>query len=220
MSDDVWDDIVHDIDHARYDSTVFPGDPVAGARTLGRLSVSTRSTLGAIALHSGGWLVDHGWLRVLGGTASPGLPDIATVSGLPEEVTEPVPVCGLLVAYDVLGGQFAINGGGLAGRPGEVCYWAPDSLDWDGLDLGHTDFVEWVLAGDHDGFYDGFRWDGWEAETEALAPDQAWSLVPFLWTDEFDIATAFRRPVPVTEVFALAAEMSRQLFAGEQPFLF
>jgi hypothetical protein len=39
-----------------------------GRRTLEWLQVSTRSPLGAIALHTGGLLVDHGWLRVLGGS--------------------------------------------------------------------------------------------------------------------------------------------------------
>ena len=67
---------------------------------LYRLQVTTRSTLGALALHTGGVLVDHGWLRLLGGGAY-GLADLATVNGLgaPEETS--LAPQRLVVAFDV-----------------------------------------------------------------------------------------------------------------------
>ena len=34
---------------------------------LSRLQVTARSMMGALALSSGGMLVDHGWVRLLGG---------------------------------------------------------------------------------------------------------------------------------------------------------
>src|SRR4051812_45051753 len=46
------------------------------------LQVTAGSTLGALALHTGGIKVDHGWLRVLGGP-SEDLPDLATGNNLP-----------------------------------------------------------------------------------------------------------------------------------------
>src|SRR5262245_55149646 len=39
----------------------------------------------------------------------------------------------LVVAHDAIGGVFAVNGGGLNGRPGNVFYFAPDSLAWEDL---------------------------------------------------------------------------------------
>ena len=39
----------------------------AGERALVGLQVTSRSPMGAIALETGGLLVDHGWIRVLGG---------------------------------------------------------------------------------------------------------------------------------------------------------
>ena len=93
-----------------------------GLEVLFRLQVTARSMLGALALGSGGLLVDHGWIRVLGG-GSEFLPDVASVNrlGVPAEDASPPPW--LTVAFDVLGGRFAVNGGGLPGQPGEVCYW-------------------------------------------------------------------------------------------------
>jgi Protein of unknown function DUF2625 len=40
----------------------------------------------------------------------------------------------LVVAEDVLGGRFAVDGGELGVEPGTVCYFGPDSLSW--VDLG------------------------------------------------------------------------------------
>ena len=70
------------------------------------LQVTTRSPMGAIAYETGGVLVDHGWLRILG-AGNPKLPrnlaewNRGRSSGY------------LLVADDVVGGFFAINGGRL-----------------------------------------------------------------------------------------------------------
>ncbi len=76
------------------------------SRVLTRLQVTTRSTLGTIAYHTGGLLIDHGWLRVLG-SGHPLLP-----RNLADWNEGRADGC-LLVADDVVGGFFAINGGGL-----------------------------------------------------------------------------------------------------------
>lgn len=62
-------------------------------------------------------IVDSGWLRVLG-AGTPGLPDLATVNDLGHPAdTQGAPGL-LVVAYDVLGGIGAVNGGALPGNPG------------------------------------------------------------------------------------------------------
>ncbi len=90
-------------------------------------------------------LVDGGWVRVYGGAgtgAADGLPGLAAVNGFPAEFHAAwVPEAGLVLAHDVLGGTFALNGhdpasAGRPGSPGEVVYFAPDSLAWAGLAPG------------------------------------------------------------------------------------
>lgn len=44
---------------------VLPISAAAGSDALYRLQVTVRSRLGALALHTGGLLVEDGWLRVL-----------------------------------------------------------------------------------------------------------------------------------------------------------
>ena len=54
----------------------------------------------------------------------------------------------LLIGDDVVGGFFAINGGGLGEEVGKAHYFAPDSLSWESLGVGYTDFLLWCFSGE------------------------------------------------------------------------
>jgi Protein of unknown function DUF2625 len=56
-------------------------------------------------------------VRLLGG-GSGRLPDLVTASGLGPPTASTPP---LTVGFDMLGGRFAVNSGGLPGQLGEVC---------------------------------------------------------------------------------------------------
>jgi hypothetical protein len=67
LSDDpAWPLIDSWINDAANDVRVVPTDRGRGEETLQALQVTTRSPLGAVALETGGLLVDHGWVRILG----------------------------------------------------------------------------------------------------------------------------------------------------------
>lgn len=183
----------------------------AGESSLHALQVSAASALGALALNCGGLLIDCGWLRILGG-GSEGLPSIAEANGWQEATAVHVPPAYLTVAFDVLGGRFAIDGGGLGIDPGRVCYWAPDSLAWEATDLGHGAFVHAFLSGAATKFYEDVRWPGWVDEVAALTLDQGLGLWPPPFTVEgTDFASASRRPVPFDELLTFYDEAAAQL---------
>jgi hypothetical protein len=84
-----------------------------GESALYALQVSSRSPMGAIALETGGLLIDHGWIRVLGGGSAELPRTIHEWNDLkPGQAARRVPGA-ILVADDVIGGLFAVNGGGL-----------------------------------------------------------------------------------------------------------
>lgn len=142
------------------------------ARVLFALQVTTRSTLGAIAYETGGLLIDHGWLRVLGSghrQLSRNLADWNDGRGQGY----------LLVADDAVGGFFAINGGGLGDDVGAMYYWAPDTLQWEPLEIGYSDFLGWALSERIADFYDGLRWTSWQDDLQALSADQCFSFFRF-----------------------------------------
>ena len=118
----------------------------------------------------------------------------------------------LEVGRDILGGIFAVNGGGLAGGVGNVHYFAPDTLDWEDLGLGHGDFIAWAMSGAVDTFYADFRWPGWQDEVRSIPLDHALSVYPPLFTAEGkDRGSTSRRPVPWDELRAFNEDTRRQL---------
>src|SRR5688572_9389562 len=58
----------------------------AGEQTLLLLQVTTRSILGAIAYETGGILIDHAWIRILGAGCAEFLPSLASLNGISREV--------------------------------------------------------------------------------------------------------------------------------------
>ena len=175
---------------------------------LVRLQVTTRSPMGAIAYESGGLIVDHGWLRVLASGHHPRLP--RSISHWTEQCTGSAGGAGImLVGDDVAGGFFGLNGGSVAGvQPGHVVYLAPDTAQWESLDMGYSGFLQWALSGDLATFYADSRWQGWELEVQAVQQDRAFSFVPPLWAAGPPVLQRSRRPVPLTELFGILTDMS------------
>ncbi len=110
----------------------------------------------------------------------------------------------LLVADDVLGGIFAINGGGLGEDAGNLYYFAPDTLRWEPLSIGYTAFLQWALSADNLAqFYSSLRWPGWQTEIASLTGDQGVLVYPFLVAAGPPIADRSRSPVPMAELYGL-----------------
>jgi hypothetical protein len=207
--DDVWPEFERLAREARNRVEVRPARADDGRRVLETLRVTTRSALGALALHTEITLVDHGWIRLLGA----GGPDTRCSllglngNGLPLDPGE-----GFVIAYDVVGGFFAIDGGGLGGDHGEVRYLAPDTLEWEGTELGQGDWVRWTFASDLDDYYRELRWSRWCDEIAGVATDQALQLYPPPFTQEGkDVSAVSRRAVPVHELWQVGQEFRRQL---------
>lgn len=209
VADPAWPELREVLDRAAVPVSVLPVD--AGAAVLFRLQVTARSMLGALALNCGGLLVDHGWLRILGGGHGR-LPDLASANALGDPTAASTSPGSLTVAYDVLGGEFAVNGGALPAELGEMYYFAPDSLTWEPIGGGHSAFVEWAVDGGLEEFYGELRWPEWQEEVAALAPDQGITVYPPLWSVEGrDPAAASRRPAALTELLAFRDDTIRQL---------
>ena len=188
---------------ADVDCEILPAS-IENERVLCEVQVTTRSTLGAIAYETGGILVDHGWLRFLGSGH-------ATFPRNLADWNEGRSQGFCLVADDAVSGFFAINGGALGDDSGNMYYWAPDSLVWEPMGFGFTDFFRWSLTSCVTDFYRNLRWATWRQDIAELPFDRCFAYYPFLWTKEGSIKDSDRRSVPVVEAFDLKADMLRQL---------
>ncbi len=206
VSDPAWPQIQALIEGAPQSVRVLSTDLARRDVALEALQVSTGSYLGAVVGECAALVVDHGWLRILG-AGGEGLPGVHEANRLSDG---PPPL--LDVAWDVLGGRFAINGGGVDAPAGEVCYWGPDSLDWTPIGGGHTNFITWALSDALADFYAALRWPGWEREAATLPLDRGLSLMPPPFTAEGqDQSRVTRSAVPLRELHRFHEDMAAQL---------
>ena len=191
------------IDSAKNQCEVLPQSPQSDDVLL-KVQVTTRSPMGAVTYQTGGILIDHGWLRFLGSGHSK-LP--RTLPDWNDNRADGF----YLVADDMAGGFFALNGGAFDDEVGVVYFWSPDEFEWESMEMGYSDLLYWALNEDLSKFYDGLRWDSWKADIATLSGDQCMMFYPFLWAEEGSAESSHRGAVPVTEAFDLKCDMVRQL---------
>lgn len=183
---------------------VLPCDRAAGEECLLAMQVTTRSPLGALAYHTGGVLIADGWLRVLGA----GCPRLARSlhrwNGLGADRRWPG---GLLIADDAAGGFFSWER-----ATQTVAYFAPDTLQWEDLELGYGQWLGAMLSDRFATFYEDLRCEAWQATSPDINADRTLLFAPPLWTSQRK-----RPPVPsrgsvgVGETWTIQQEFARQL---------
>jgi hypothetical protein len=167
------------------------------------LQVTTRSTLGGLAYDTGGLLIDDGWLRLLGSGH-------AKLSRSLHEWNSPrTDGAFYLVGDDLAGGFFAINGGAFGDDLGSVYYWPPDSLEWESLERGFTDFVAMFLTHTIENYYTDLRWSTWREDARSASSDQCFAFFPFLWTKEGSVERSHRSVVPMSQMWDAKVDIVR-----------
>lgn len=207
-----WDLVQEWIDSAKNKVEILSCDTGKAKDALYKTQVTTRSPMGAIIYSTGGLLIDDGWIRILGGghqRLNRTLPDWNKGKSLNEFGEAPA---FLLIADDAIGGFFAINGGQFGNDMGKVYYLSPDNLEWEGLDLSYSDFLEFCFNGNLDDFYKDLRWENWRDEVAKLDGNMAYNCYPLLWTKEGkDINKVSRKAVPVQEQYEVNLSFREQL---------
>jgi hypothetical protein len=191
---------------------VLSADTLQAKDALYKTQVTTRSPMGAIVYMTGGILIDNGWIRLLGSGSEKlkrSLPEWNKGKTLSDFGEQPL---FLLIADDVLGGFFCLNGGGLGKDVGKVYYLSPDNLMFEPLDLTYTDFLNFCFNGNLTRFYEGYRWPNWESDVANLNGDEVYNFYPCLWSKEGkDIKKVSKKAVPIEEQYSLNMDLRIQL---------
>lgn len=174
------------------------------AETLLAVQVSTQSVLGAVAFETGGILIEHGWLRLLGSGHEKLSRSLARWNeGRADGF--------YLVADDAVGGFFALNGGRFGADHGKLYYFAPDSLRWEAMGMEYSQFVMWSMSERIQKFYESERWTSWREDVATLSGDRCYFFYPPLWTKEGSPGKSHRGEVPVAESWGAQMDFAAQL---------
>ncbi|WP_378410469.1 DUF2625 domain-containing protein [Rhodocytophaga aerolata] len=191
---------------------ILPKNQAKAETALHHTQVSTRSPMGAIIYETGGILIDGGWLRILGSGAERmdrTLPEWNKGKAFDVYGEQP---SFLLVADDVLGGFFAINGGGISNNEiGKIFYFAPDNLKWESTGLDYANFIIFCFSGALDKFYEGLRWTSWQQDVKNISGDKGLLCDPLLYTKGGqNINKVKRKLVPVQELWDMYFKESKE----------
>ncbi|PZR22824.1 MAG: hypothetical protein DI539_04770 [Flavobacterium psychrophilum] len=207
-----WELVQTWISEAKNSIEVLPANSKNAEEALYNTQVTTRSPMGAIVYVTGGILIDNGWIRILGSGSEKlnrSLPDWNKGKAY-DDFGKGAPF--LLIADDAIGGFFVLNGGGLGSDLGKIYYLAPDTLEYEPLDLTYSDFLYFCFNNDLDQFYEGYRWKSWKKDMTELKGNEVFSFYPYLWTEEGkDINKTTRNKVSVEEYYNLTLDFRKQL---------
>ena len=133
------------VDKAKNKVEVLPRDSATAKDALFKTQVTAGSPMGAIIYSTGGLLIDYGWMRILGSgniKLNRTLPEWNKGKSLKEFGDKP---SFLLIADDVIGGFFAVNGGQFGKDVNKIYYLSPDNLTWKALGLTYTEFLNFCF---------------------------------------------------------------------------
>lgn len=112
-----------------------------------------------------------------------------------------------LIAYDILGGLFTIN----IEKLNSIEYFAPDTLEWEDLEIDYKEFLYWVMTNQLDTFYQELIVPDLLTLDLSLEKNEVVLTYPFIWSMEYTPSGAVRKIVPFKELLEMNADFYRQL---------
>lgn len=212
-ADSGWSLVQEWLKNAEVKVEILPRDLLKAEDNLLKAQVSTRSPMGSVIYETGGIIVENGLLRILGSgnkNLNRGIMDWNLNKSYKDNDKPKF----LLIADDIFGGFFAINGGSFSIESlGKVFYLSPDTLKWENLDITYSDFLVFAFSKQINEFYADFKWKTFDNDSLNFDNDEAFSFYPYLYTKEGkDIEKVSKKSVPIQELWELNIDLQKELF--------
>ena len=83
----------------------------------------------------------------------------------------------------------------------QVYYFAPDTNEWESLEIYYTQFVNWLINNPNgvNKFYECFRWVNWKEDCSKIQLNDGYSFYPLLQVNT-DINHRSRKVVSIDEL--------------------
>ena len=208
IDNDLWKEIKNMFINSNRKIDLNLDESKDGMKSLDILKITSRSPLGSIILNTSGIVIDN-WIRILGHDSNINRGVLSYNSILENGVATQIDKM-LIVADDVVGGLFALNAGKFSEGIGEVWYFAPDTLEWESLEMQYSEFIAWIAQGNIDEFYSTMRWSTWKEECKNVKFNESILIYPFLWSNEIQLEKADKKIVPAEELLKINQQYSKK----------
>lgn len=197
--DKLWTELLNIIHKSNRKIEVLNGDNDMGKQECILMNIPDNTLLYSIVSNSKGVIVDH-WIRLLGHDEK----GVWGVKQFNSESSYSQYFEGLfIVSDDIVGGIYAININRFKNDQNKVWYFAPDTLQWECLNMKYSEFVVWTMQGNVDDYYATMRWKNWKYDCDGVPTNKAILVYPFLWSKECDLETSQKSVVPLDEIIHL-----------------
>ncbi len=208
IDNSLWQQINNMFINSKRELKFSIGELQDGVKVLDILKITSESILGSIVLNTSEIVIDN-WIRILGHGSNINRSilsyNLIQEDGIAKQIDKM-----LIVGDDVVGGIFALNAGKFSERIGEVWYFAPDTLEWETLEMKYSEFITWIIKGNIDEFYTTMRWSEWKDQCKNIKFNDAVLIYPFLWSNEIELDKADKKIVSAEELLRINQEYSKK----------
>lgn len=201
-------DISSILNNSRRNVIVFDGNYENGKKECEKLNIPKQTLLYDVVCNNAGIIIDN-WIYLLGqsGKNSVGIANYNFNASYEDQLS------GLfVVAYDVIGGLFVIDISRFEPGKNMIWYFAPDTLDWECMNMKYGDFLNWALQGNVEDYFASVRWEAWRDDCSKITTmDKGILFYPFLWAKECNLETASKKVVPMEELISINFEYRKKM---------
>lgn len=140
---------------------------------------------------SGGIIIDN-WIRIYG---------CGELNAVEKNILyNQKKVVDILIGEDVLGGLFGL-------KDNVVYYFAPDTNEWECLEIYYTQFLSWLMNNPEDvnKFYERFKWSTWKEDCKTIHLSEGYFFYPLLQMN-MDMEQRSRKVISIDELIRFHLE--------------
>ena len=149
--------------------------------SLNNLNINENSVLGQVIINTGGIFIEN-YIRLFGSGDEENSYNIYKYNlELKKYFDDNI----IIIGNDIFGGLFSLNK-----EKNNILYFAPDTLEWEDLDITYKEFIKFVTSEKIDEFYKSYKWSTFQEDIKKVKFNEGILIYPFLWSNECNIEKA------------------------------
>ena len=169
--------------------------------SLNNLNINENSVLGQVIINTGGIFIEN-YIRLFGSGDEENSYNIYKYNlELKKYFDDNI----IIIGNDIFGGLFSLNK-----EKNNILYFAPDTLEWEDLDITYKEFIKFVTSERIDEFYKSYKWSTFQEDIKKVKFNEGILIYPFLWSNECNIEKNKKDIVPFSELLQINIDFKKR----------